>query len=93
MVLPGHTDDGNVDFRKYVDRHAQRGKRANEQNEQGHHDERVWPAQRKTDYAEHVRLRPGVRARGLVKEPYAALCLIDPNLDQACGGDITMFVT
>jgi len=36
-LLPGNADDGDVDARKYVDRHAHRGA-SDDENEQGHHD-------------------------------------------------------
>jgi hypothetical protein len=54
LVLPGHADDGNVDARKDIDRHADRGERADDENEQGRYDEGVGPAERDTDYCEHV---------------------------------------
>ena len=54
LVLPGHADDRDVDARKNIDRHAQRGERAEEENEQGRDDERIGPAQRDADYSEHV---------------------------------------
>ena len=53
LVLKGDADDRDVDARKDVDRHAHRGERAHEKNEQGRDDERVGAAQRDTDYCEH----------------------------------------
>ena len=53
LVLPGHADDRDVDARENIDRHAQRGERADEENEQRRHDERIGPAERDTDYGEH----------------------------------------
>ena len=54
LVLPGHADDRNVDARKNIDRHAQRGERADDENEQGRHHKGVGPAQRNADYGKHV---------------------------------------
>jgi hypothetical protein len=44
---------GDVDAREDVHRHAQRGQRADQENEQRHHDERVGAAQRNADYGKH----------------------------------------
>src|SRR5258708_29541530 len=53
LVLPGHADNRDIDARKNIDGHAQCGKRADEEDEQGRGDERIGPAERDTDYSEH----------------------------------------
>ena len=46
LIVPHHTDDRDVDIGKNVCRRAQHHNRSEEQNQQRHHNERVWPAQR-----------------------------------------------
>ncbi len=53
LVLPGDTNNWDVDARENIDRHAQRGKPAAEENEERHDDERVGSSQRDADNGEH----------------------------------------
>ena len=62
-VLKGDADDGNVDARKDIDRHAQRRERTENENQQGGDDERVGPAERDPDYGEHARQTSGAANR------------------------------
>ena len=54
LVLPSYADDGNLDAREDVHRHTQRGQRADQENEQCCHDERVGATQRNADYGKHI---------------------------------------
>ena len=45
-VGPDDADDRNIDFRKDVGRHLQQHEGRCEENQQRHHQERVWPPQR-----------------------------------------------
>ena len=54
LVLKGHGNDRNIDAGENIHRHAQCSEGAEEQNEQGRHDERVGPAECDTDYGEHA---------------------------------------
>ena len=52
-VLPDDRDHRNADVRKNIDRRAQRRQRADDENDQREHDERVGPPQRDADYSNH----------------------------------------
>ena len=45
LVIPNNADDGNVDFRKNVGRGMEDDDGAENQQQHGHHNEGVWPAQ------------------------------------------------
>lgn len=48
-VAPHHADDGNVDFRKDVGRHARDGQASRQQDRQRHHYKSVGTAQRQSN--------------------------------------------
>src|SRR6185369_7588679 len=50
VVIPNDADDRNINVRKDVDWSAKNDERRKQHDDQGHHDERVWPAQRQLDY-------------------------------------------
>ena len=62
-IVPDHRDHGNADFRKDVDRRAPGRERADDQKQQGKHDERVGAPQSDADELSHFRCRlPSSRA-------------------------------
>ena len=67
-VLPDHGDHRDADVREDVGRRAQRRERADDQNQERQHDERVGPAQGNTDQSNHAPGKFQVK-RGLRNPP------------------------
>jgi hypothetical protein len=56
-VIPDDADHRNIDFRQHVDRRGQQHEWRRQQDQNGHHDERVWPLKRNVDDPHETRPR------------------------------------
>ena len=50
LKLPDNTNDGNIDFRKDIHRRPDNDDGSEYQDQQGHHDEGVWPLKGQANY-------------------------------------------
>ncbi len=74
LVLPDDADDGNVDVRQNVDRRAQNHDRAENKNQQRHHNECVRAPQRQSNDPHRLISCPVVMAVYRSSEPSTLTC-------------------